>query len=69
MTQEEKQLLLKDICGRLPYKVKCLVNLGSKNDEIMTLYGYSYRGTYPNDDHRHLAFGWLIFEMTIILKK
>ena len=22
MTQEEKQLLLKDLCGRLPYKVK-----------------------------------------------
>ena len=23
MTQEEKQLLLKDLCGRLPYGVKC----------------------------------------------
>ena len=27
------------------------------------------RGAYPNDDHRQLAFGWLIFEMTIVLKK
>ena len=24
MTQEEKQLLLKDLCGRLPYGVKCV---------------------------------------------
>ena len=23
MTQEEKQLLLKDLCARLPYRVKC----------------------------------------------
>ena len=23
MTQEEKQLLIKDLCARLPYKVKC----------------------------------------------
>lgn len=27
MTQEEKQLLLKDLCGRLPYKVKVHFNL------------------------------------------
>ncbi len=26
MTQEEKQLLLKDICARLPYGVKCFFN-------------------------------------------
>lgn len=26
MTQEEKDLLLKDLCARLPYGVKCLVN-------------------------------------------
>lgn len=26
MTQEEKDLLLKDLCARLPYRVKCLVN-------------------------------------------
>ena len=24
MTQEEKDLLLKDLCGRLPYGVKCI---------------------------------------------
>jgi hypothetical protein len=26
MTQEERKLLLKDLCARLPYGVKCLVN-------------------------------------------
>ena len=26
MTQKEKKLLLKDLCARLPYGVKCLVN-------------------------------------------
>ena len=27
MTQEEKQLLLKDLCGRLPYEVFCSMGL------------------------------------------
>lgn len=26
MTQEERELLFKDLCGRLPYGVKCLVD-------------------------------------------
>ena len=26
MTKEEKELLLKDLCARLPYEVKCLVS-------------------------------------------
>ena len=33
MTQEEKQLLIKDLCARLPYGVK----LKSKNGEVVTL--------------------------------
>lgn len=33
MTQEEKQLLRKDLCARLPYGVK----LKSKNGEVVTL--------------------------------
>ena len=35
MTQEEKQLLLKDLCGRLPYGLKV-----SLHNEIHTLLGY-----------------------------
>lgn len=26
MTQEDKDILLKDLCARLPYRVKCLIN-------------------------------------------
>lgn len=33
MTQEDKQLLIKDLCGRLPYGVK----VKSKNGEVATL--------------------------------
>lgn len=36
MTQEEKQLLLKDLCARLPYRIK--INLNNGN-EIWTLNG------------------------------
>lgn len=34
MTQEEKQLLLKDLCARLPYGVKCHFKYGSAEDDI-----------------------------------
>lgn len=37
MTQDEKELLLKDLCARLPYEVKCLVNFDDGTKEIMTL--------------------------------
>lgn len=30
MTQEQKELLLKDLCARLPYNVKCKVHLDTK---------------------------------------
>ena len=39
MKQEEKELLIKDLCGRLPYEVKCQVELnrGEKYSGVMTL--------------------------------
>ena len=37
MTQEEKQLLLKDLCGRLPYGVKVLIP--ECRQDIATLIG------------------------------
>ena len=37
MTKEEKELLLKDLCARLPYEVKCLVSFDDGTKEIMTL--------------------------------
>jgi len=36
MTQEDKDLLLKDLCARLPYGVKCNVPI---HNEVMTLSG------------------------------
>ena len=33
MKQEEKELLLKDLCGRLPYEVKC--NISRKNENCV----------------------------------
>ena len=35
MTQEEKELLLRDLCGRLPYSLKANVN---RNGSTLTLY-------------------------------
>lgn len=46
MTEEEKQLLLKDLCARLPYGIKVHFDNGSKNgrdfvlDELSDLYIY-----------------------------
>ena len=37
MKQEDKELLLKDLCARLPYGVKCLVNFNDGTKDIMTL--------------------------------
>lgn len=34
MTQEDKQLLLKDLSARLPYGVKCHFKYGSAEDDI-----------------------------------
>lgn len=42
MTQEDKELLLKDICARLPYNVICQVEFkenGKYNSKVMLLSG------------------------------
>lgn len=39
MTQEEKNLLLKDLCARLPYGVKCQIK-GEESLEPITLKSY-----------------------------
>lgn len=60
MTQEEKDLLIKDLCARLPYGVKVL-NTTYRNPEIQTLFGriseeeFSMRETYKQvggEDYR-----------------
>ena len=43
MTQEDKQLLLKDLSARLPYNVKCRVIWDDTSDRILTpveLFGF-----------------------------
>lgn len=42
MTQENKDLLLKDLCGRIPYKVYCKVDDG---DTALKLYSCNADGT------------------------
>lgn len=47
MTTEDKELLLKDLCARLPYGVKCEVyNCIGVLDEVTTFYGVGV--TYSN---------------------
>lgn len=39
MTQKEKQLLLKDICARLPYGVKCNALLKQIDGSLKSIFG------------------------------
>ncbi len=51
MTQEEKELLLKDLCARLPYGVKVYVD----EDLAMTLKQIDYKGfceSWENEDFK-----------------
>ena len=51
MTQEEKQLLLKDLCGRLPYGVKLnFYSAATKENYTCKLLGIE-----PNDDKSIIA--------------
>lgn len=40
MTQEEKELLLKDLCGRLPYGVKCQIDYDNEEDTDLGIERY-----------------------------
>ena len=49
MTQEDKELLLKDLCARLPYNVICQVEFrenGKYNSKVMLLSGIFTDKTY-----------------------
>ena len=54
MTQEEKQLLLKDLCGRLPYLVKGLYqwkgNVPFDRELDGQLYDELYLSLYATED-------------------
>ena len=45
MKQEDKELLLKDLCARLPYGVKCKL-IYNNHSEDATLFGIDKQGTF-----------------------
>ena len=48
MTQEEKDLLLKDLCGRLPYGVKAYIKKWSKLDRKYYEGVYTVESVHPS---------------------
>ena len=70
MEKDLKELLLKDLCGRLPYGVKCKVsyNSGVINDADATLYGIDKDGFLMFDeiggDHREFLCKPYLFPLS-----
>ena len=75
MTQERKELLLKDLCARLPYGVKCKVsyNSGVINDVDATLYGMDKDGFLMFDEisgnHREFLCKPYLFPLSSITEE
>ena len=46
MTQDEKKLLLRDLCARLPYNIKCLDIERNTLINVDDLYNYLHSGWY-----------------------
>lgn len=55
MTQEEKQLLLKDLCGRLPYGVKIII----RNDYTLTLEDMEFNAYHLTTASYDFEYRWL----------
>ena len=70
MKQEDKELLLRDLCTRLPYRVKCKVSYNSNviNDADVTLYGMDNDGFLTFDeiigDHREFLCKPYLFPLS-----
>lgn len=64
LSKEEKELLLKDLCSRLPYGVKCHFKYGSvegdvtlsriEGDAARFEYGWYYGGLYVSIDANYI---------------
>ena len=54
MTQEQKDLLLKDICSRLPYGVKAYVKYWSKLDRKYYENVYTVKSAFPSLNEVHV---------------
>ena len=75
MTQEDKELLLKDLCARLPYGIKASY-YGTEEEretwdeiECVTLDGYVDIGQYSLDIERIKPYLFPLSSMTDIQKK
>ena len=75
MEQKDKELLLKDLCARLPYGVKCKVsyNSGVINDADATLYGMDKDGFLMFDeiggDHREFLCKPYLYPISSMTKE
>ena len=54
MTQEQKELLIKDLCGRLPYGVKAYVKVWSKLDMKYYEGDYIVKSIFPSLNEVHV---------------
>lgn len=54
MTQEQKELLLKDLCARLPYEVKAYVKHWSKLDRKYYEDTYDVKSVFPSLNEIHV---------------
>ena len=75
MKQEDKDLLIQDLCARLPYGVKCKVAYNSSviNDADATLYGMDKDGFLMFDeidgDHREFLCKPYLFPLSSITEE
>jgi hypothetical protein len=56
MTQEDKDLLFKDLCGRLPYGVKC--HIGDNKPYTLSSVSDDYDGTLVRFKEQKMALIW-----------
>ena len=59
MTQEDKELLLKDLCSRLPYGVKVEVTILETNKVIVEEFDYMWLGILYSENPHHMIKPYL----------
>ncbi len=62
MTKEEKDLLIKDLCARLPYGVKCKI-LGTNETKILASANYDRENTLFDfwEDDRKIQYDYQLY--------
>lgn len=62
MNQEEKDLLIKDLCARLPYGVKCKI-LGTNETKILASANYDRENTLFDfwEDDRKIQYDYQLY--------